>query len=567
MDSSSSPSQGRRTWRRFRGRTATGDPTQQLTPTRPDGKRKPNPVDSAPQDSTRGLRAEARKASRREKVLSLGTNSGAAGVTTSLAAAFADAGQDTPHASGRDATETFEEILPAPDVEAVAEAYNRIGLAAHLSGAVEAVVSGIHNLYVRATGQKARIFKRKAEAECEAWERLDVVDRDAAVLAAKDAANGTKAYLKVVNREVTLRLAEFDAADRASARFLERAQNAKKAKTLVLKDGRSVRIIKLGKKGSKYHTVELLGADTDGRGDAGSEITIETNDLVPGQDNLAPTKADFVQSACFGLGPEVPGKTTPAAIIAFRTRLAAARAEATEKAYAEVAGELYDAGNGAFVAACKAAPTRAARLTVIEGRAMDLSCQPKAAITGTRCSLIAEQAGDGYSRQRMIARADKIPEGLTSTQFWPTGIIEKAQDERNEQPAIDRLLDLLCRRELAIIRAAPEREARLFDKMRAKAPMQNALADEPCDVGALDECETAFDIAEATRKGPRHAIASARWCLPLCPSIKLEASTDDLRKCPEFLVPFDEDDFDSIEEVVARMEHGAKSSPHLYPIS
>ena len=77
----------------------------------------------------------------------------------------------------------------------------------------------------------------------------------------------------------------------------------------------------------------------------------------------------------------------------------------------------------------------------------------------------------------------------------------------------------------------------------------------------------AFDIAEAARKGPRHTIASARWCLPLCPSIKLEASADDLRQCPEFLIPFDEDDFDSVEEVVARMEHGAKSYPHLYPIS
>ena len=51
------------------------------------------------------------------------------------------------------------------------------------------------------------------------------------------------------------------------------------------------------------------------------------------------------------------------------------------------------------------------------------------------------------------------------------------------------------------------------------------------------------------------------------PSIKLQASAEDLRQCPEFLIPFDEDDFDSVEEVVARMEHGAKRNPHLYPIS
>ena len=494
----------------------------------------------------------------------MGTNSDAAGVTTSLAAAFADAGQDTPHASGRDATETFEEILPAPDVEAVAEAYNRIGLAAHLSGAVEAVVSGIHNLYVRATGQKARIFKRKAEAECEAWARLGAVDRDSIVLAADDAANCTKAYLKVVDREVARRLPAFDAADSDCARFLERAQNAKKAKTLVLKGGREVRIVRMGKTGS--HSVELLGADTDGRGNAGDRIKVNTNELVPGQDNLAPTYEELWRSACSGLGPAAPTKLKPANIVAFSKKLATARAEATAKAYAAVAGELYDKNDAAFVAACKAAPTRAARLTVIEGRALDLSCQPKAAITEARCLLIVEQAGDGYGR-RNLTKADKVPDGLTPTQFWPTGIMEKAQEERNEQPAIDRLSSLLHRRGLGLIRAARAREAKLFNKMKRKAPMQKALAGEPCDVSALDECEAAFDIAEATRKGQRSTVASARWCLPLCSGIKLEASADDLRKCPEFLIPFDEDDFDSVEEVVARMEHGAKVRPDVYPIS
>lgn len=566
MDSSSSPSQSRRTWRRFLGRSATGHPTQQLTPTRPGGKRPTNPVDSATQDSTRGLRIDLRKASRREKVLSLGTNSDAAGVTTSLDAAFADAGQDTPHASGRDATETFDEMRPPPDEEVVAEAYNRIGLGAHVSGAVEAVVNGMKNLWARATRQKARIFKHKAEAECEAWARLDAVDRDAAVLAAKDAANGTKAYLKVVHREVTLRLAEFDTADSDCARFLERAQNAKKAttKTLVLKGGREVRIIKLGKKGK--HSVELLGANTDGWGDAGDQIFVSTGELLPGQDNLAPTVDELRLSACGRLGPTVPTKLTPATIVAFRKKLAEARAEATEKAYAAVAGGLYDENDAAFVAACKAARTRTDVLLLIEKRSLELSCLPKRAITQVRCLVIAEQAGDGYHRGT-LATADKIPEGLTSTQFHPRAMYAKAQEERNEQPAIDRLLDLLRRRESANIRAAPEREARLFDKMRAKAPIQVALADETCDVGALDECEAAFDRAEATRKGPRSTVASARWCLPLCSSIKLEASADDLRQCPEFLIPFDEDDFDSVEEVVARMEHGAKVRPDLYPMS
>ena len=74
--------------------------------------------------------------------------------------------------------------------------------------------------------------------------------------------------------------------------------------------GREVKIIKLGKKGSKYHTVELLGADTDGRGVAGDEITITTNDLVPGQDNWAPSSYELYQSPCAEVGIRVPKTIT-----------------------------------------------------------------------------------------------------------------------------------------------------------------------------------------------------------------------------------------------------------------
>ena len=495
----------------------------------------------------------------------MGTNSDAAGVTTSLAAAFADAGQDTPHASGRDATETFEEILPAPDEEAVAEAYTRMGVRENLSGVVEAVVSGIHNLYVRATGQKARIFKRKAEAEREAWARLDAVDQDLVVLAADDAANGAKAYAKKVETMATLRVAKFDAADRVSARFLERAQIAKTAKTLVLIGGRAVKIIKMGKSGK--HNIELLGANTDGRGDAGDQIIVTTGELVQGQDNLAPTQKEFRESQCNNIGIAIPKNVTEANIVAWRKKLAERRAEATKTARAVVAGELYDTKDVAFLAACKAAPTRTEKLVLVCERALLLSCVPKAAITGARCQVIVDEAGGGYSLQS-LSSSIKVPEGMTPTQYWPTMIMSKAAKELDEQPAVDRLRNLVRRRQVGNIRADCAREAKLFKKMKGKAPMQNALADEPCDVGALDECEVAFDRAEATRKGPRSAIATRRWCLPLCPDIRLTASADDLRNlCPEFLIPFDEDDFDSVEEVVARMEQGARVHPHLYPVS
>ena len=564
MDSNSSPSQSRRAWRRFLGRSATGHPTQQLTPTRPGGKRPTNPVDSATQDSARGLRVANKKAPRRDVVLGSGGNRAAAGVVTNLGASLAKVQRDTPRSSGRDATGTFEEMLPPPGEEAVAEAYNRIGLGAHVSGAVEAVVNGMKNLWARATRQKARIFKHKAEAECEAWARLDAVDQDLVVLAADDAANCAKAYAKKVGMRVTLRVADVDAADRACARFLERAQNAQTATTLVLIGGRAVKIIKKGKTGT--YSVELLGADTDGRGNAGDRIKVNTNELVQGQDNLAPTQKEIRESSCNRLGITMPRTITVANIAAFGKRVAEVKAEATETAHAEVAGELFDEGNGAFVAACKAALTRTDLLLLVEKRSLELSCLPKRAITGPRCELIAVQAGSGSGyTKKALTLANKCPDGFTPTQSWPKWIYCKAQDERNEQPAIDRLHDLVCRRTLGLIRAAHAKEAKLFKKMKGKAPMQEALADEPCDVGALDECEAAFDRAEATRKGPRHTIASRRWCLPLCPSIKLEASADDLRKCPEFLIPFDEDDFDSLEEVVARMEMGARLNPYLYP--
>ena len=82
-----------------------------------------------------------------------------------------------------------------------------------------------------------------------------------------------------------------------------------------------------------------------------------------------------------------------------------------------------------------------------------------------------------------------------------------------------------------------------------------------------DEAERAFNVAEAVRKGRQHPVASARWRLPLDPSMKLAPPAKALRKCKKYLVLTDEVEFEELGELVKSLEWGAKRQPHLYPVS
>ena len=124
------------------------------------------------------------------------------------------------------------------------------------------------------------------------------------------------------------------------------------------------------------------------------------------------------------------------------------------------------------------------------------------------------------------------------------------------------------RRMLGFQRDKPEEEVKLFNKRRPRRRRARPTRSQsPLNRAGLDEAERAFDRAEAARKGKQHPVASARWRLPLDPTMKLAPAAKDLNKCKKYLGPFDEDDFEELGELVKRMEHGATSNPHLYPVS
>ena len=526
------------------------------------------PYDSATLDSARGLRVADKKAPRRAVVLGSGANKAAAGVVTNLGASLAKVQRDTPRSSGRDATKTFEEMLPPPAEEDVAAAYTSIGLRENLSAAVEAVVSGMRSLWSSATRQKDRIFARKAEEEAVDWALMPVEDRVLVVRAADQASTDTKAYLKKVKTLSKAKLAKFDAAGAALAGFRGRLATAatKKNQTVILRCGVRGKLAKPPRTGC-FSIV--LDADVPGKGLAGQIGSFRTVEVD--QQYVLPSYKEMFGSPLGKVGIRTPKSATAANLDSFSKLLEAARANAETMAYAEVAGEIYDGGHDAFAARCKAATTRTEELVEVYERSLALSCIPKAAITKTRCKLIADEAGHGYS-QRFLELDSSIetPEGLTHTQFRPTRIMQKVEEELAEQPVEERLANLCRRRKLALQRDKPEEELLLFNEQKAAASSEtlNYKLKVPCfNQANWDEAERAFNVAEAARKGKRHPVASARWGLPLDPSMKLAPAANALRKCKKYLVLTDEVEFEELGELVKSLEHGAKCFPHNYPVS
>ena len=529
------------------------------------------PYDSATLDSARGLRVADKKAPRRAVVLGSGANKAAAGVVTNLGASLAKVQRDTPRSSGRDATKTFEEMLPPPAEEDVAAAYTSIGLRENLSAAVEAVVSGMRSLWSSATRQKDRIFARKAEEEAVDWALMPVEDRVLVVRAADQASTDTKAYLKKVKTLSKAKLAKFDAAGAALAGFRGRLATAatKKNQTVILRCGVRGKLAKPPRTGC-FSIV--LDADVPGKGLAG-EIKGFKTPLIDAR-YVWPSQAEMRRSALGKVDLMVPSTATLASLDDFGQRLAAARANAETTAFVEAASEIFDRGHDAFEARCEAAATRTEELVEIYDRSLALSCIPKASITGQRCSLIADEAGASYSYMKFLLiidkDKDKIPEGFTPTQFVPTMMLWQLQEELDEQPPEERLADLFRRRKLHLQRDKPTEELELFNEQKAAASSEtlNYKLKVPCfNQANWDEAERAFNVAEAVRKGRQHPVASARWRLPLDPSMKLAPPADALRKCKKYLVLTDEVEFEELGELVKSLEHGAKCFPHNYPVS
>ena len=523
--------------------------------------------DSAPQDSARGLRVANKKAPRRDVVLGSGGNRAAAGVVTNLGASLAKVQRDTPRSSGRDATGTFEEMLPPPAEEAVAAAYRGIGLRENLSAAVEAVVNGMRSLWSSATRQKDRIFARKAEEEAVDWARLTVEDQVLIVRAADKAIAGTKAYEKKVKTLSKAKIAKFDAADAALAGYRGRLVTAatKKGDKVVLACGVSGTLTKDPKSGN--YSVKLDGY-VEGKGGKDDVKNFRTSEIDVKY--VAPAHVEMQRGPCGQVDVRIKTTTPTRAILDdYGRRLAAARANAEKIAFVEAAGELYDGGHEVFVANCKAAASRTQKLVVIRERALLLSCIPKKAITKDRCVLIAREAGAGYT---WGPREGFKGDGTWLMCDWPGHIMNKAEKELDEKPPEERLAEFFRRRKLHLQREKPKEEVELFNEQKAKASpttLSYTLTVPRFNKATFDEAERAFNVAEAARKGRRHPVASARWLLPLDPTMKLAppANRDALRKCKKYLVLTDEVEFEELGDFVKRLEHGAKRKPHLYPVS
>ena len=538
-------------------------PQAPLTPKEQGVKRDEHPVQSREADSARADRA-AVKAARRCTVLLSSETPRAAGCVENLQASLIAAGQDTPRASTKDTAQNYERMAPPAATSAIVAAFRRFritGIGETIGYFVAEVHRGTFGLWKR---------KKLYVEEGKVWDAMDGEERRLRILAADNAFEGAKAYLGRVDTLSKIKLLKFDAADAALVGLRARCVTGatKKGHPVVLVGGGSGKLAMAPRNG-KFRVV--LDHDVEGVGFEGEEVP-RTRAQIDEQ-YVAPSCAEMQGGPCGKVGVRITSATvTRDGLDDFSLRLAAARAKAETTAYTEVAGEIYDGGHAAFEARCEAATTRTGELVEIYERTLHLSCLPKDAITKPRCGLIADEAGAGYSYNNMlgIIDKDKIPEGSTPTQFVPTMMLWRLQEELDEQPPEERLADLFHRRKLALQREKPKEELVLFSEQMAKASPETLnykLTVPTFNQANWDKAESAFNVAEAARKGKRHAVASGRWRLPLDPTMKLAPAANALRKCKKYLVLFDEDDFEELGELAKRMEHGAKTQPHLYPVS
>ena len=529
-------------------------PQAPLTPRDQGVKRLEHPVQSCEADSARADRA-AVKAARRAEVL-LSRDPRAAGCVENFQASLNAAGQDTPRASTKDTAQNYERMEPPAATSAIVAAFRHLritGIKESIGYLAAAVHRGTFWLWQR---------KQLYVEEGKVWDAMDSEERRLRILAADTAFQDAKAYEKKVKTRGKAKIAKFDAADAALARLRARCVTwaTEKGHPVLLVGGGSGVLAK-APVGGKYRYSVVLDDDVEGVGVKGQEVK-RTRAQID-ERYVAPTCTEMESGACGKVGVRITSVTvTRDGLEDFGLRLVAARANAETTAYAaayaEVAAENYDGGHDVFAARCAAAKTRTEVLVEVYERSLALSCIPKAEITANRCQLIADEAGPGYTK----------PSG--KFQYWPTVIMKDVEEELAVQPVEERLADLFRRRKLHLQREKPAKERELFNEQKAAASSETLnykLTGPLFNQANWDEAERAFNVAEAVRKGKRHAVASARWRLPLDPSMKLAPPANALRKCKKYLVLTDEVEFEELGELVKSLEHGAKIHPHQFPVS
>ena len=318
-----------------------------------------------------------------------------------------------------------------------------------------------------------------------------------------------------------------------------------------------------------------LSAD-HAKGDKGKVVSFRTKEIE--EKYLKPAVANIEASACcvgiigYGHGYGLPSgarKVTVDNLLKHGEKLAEKEAEAKEKTILEVNYKFFDQGRPAFEAALRAAPTRAAELHLIRKEALLLQNMPSENITiGVqsfclpRIEALEILAGPGYQRDSKSYK-EEGPGGRNRIDV----LVKRIDAELARRPLLERLRHLVeCRRRYCFGREDGEKRDELYMHIMSCAPLRaEAHAELVFSQSSRDRAKARHLAAEARRKGEVNPIASWRWNRPLSPDIRFGFGADALPDLPRYLIPTASLKFNSLEQFVVAMEHGAKSKPHLYP--
>ena len=321
--------------------------------------------------------------------------------------------------------------------------------------------------------------------------------------------------------------------------------------------------------GSGWYSLELSA--NHARGNKGQVVRVARNDIM--EKYLKPKDSEIDGSAC---GKSIDGcsfkvKVTIENLLKHGTTLAQKEAEAEETIILQVTYRLYDQGRPAFEAALRAAPTRVAQLHLIREQALLLQNMPSENITTgvksfclPRIEALEILAGRGYHRDNRFWVAALDIGGRNRI----GDLVKRIDAELARRPLLERLRHLVaCRVRYCYGRADQAKQESLYQKIVSCAPEHD---DEPpaelvFNQASRDRAKARHLTAEARRKGEVNPIASWRWNLPLDPNVKFGFGADALPDLPQYLIPTASLKFDSLEQFVVAMEHGAKRKPHLYP--
>ena len=115
---------------------------------------------------------------------------------------------------------------------------------------------------------------------------------------------------------------------------------------------------------------------------------------------------------------------------------------------------------------------------------------------------------------------------------------------------------------------APNKQHKLFQQIQERAPATPAVHSfarmDAAAHKAADDLQRRLWSAPEGRPG-RNTVASHRFQLPLCRSFDLGHLADALRDGLSFLIPTSAIETPSPEQLVEKMEMGARRYPHFYP--